>query len=93
MSTKLYTELTKEEAETILSLYNCLDDALTDAGEGFDISLSQLRMLQNYMWRLRDTFKFRPQSNEEGNPAHWKPYVLPDDERAWYYDMYEEVNS
>ena len=86
MATELYEELTRDEVLTILSLYNCLDDALGDAGESFDISISQLRMLQNFMWRLRDTFKFRPQADDEGNrPAHWKPYVLKDDPRAWYY--------
>ena len=91
MATELYEELTRDEVETILSLHNCLDDMLGDAGDSFDISLSQLRMLQNCMYRLRDTFRFRPQADDEGNrPARWKPYVLKDDPRAWYY---EEVNA
>ena len=78
--------VSRSDLEDLLALYNCLDDALGDAGEGFDLCLSQLRDLQGHMWKLKGRYNFRPQSNEEGNnPAHWKPCVLPDDERAWFY--------
>jgi hypothetical protein len=91
MATELYEELTREEVETLLVLHNCLDDMLEEIGGCFDITLSTMRILQNSMWKLRDTLKFRPQADDEGNrPAHWKPYVLKDDPRAWYY---EEVNA
>ena len=86
MATELYEELTREEVEKLLDLYNCIDDLLRDVSDGFDVSLSQLRDLQRKMWYLRDTFKFKPQRDEDtGYPEHWKPYVLKDDPRAWYY--------
>lgn len=87
MSTQKFENilLSRGDVEELLNLYNSLDDALGDVGECFDLSLSQLRDLQSQMWKLRGRFQFRPQANEEGNPAHWKPYVLVDDDRAWHY--------
>ena len=91
MATELYEELTREEVEFLLGLYNCIDDILGDASECFDLNMSQLRALQTKMWKLREMFKFKPQKDEEtGNPNHWMPYVLKDDDRAWYY---QEVNA
>lgn len=78
--------ISRSDLEDLLALFNCLDDALGDAGEGFDLSLSQLRDLQAQMWKLKGRYRFTPQSNDEGNPCYWKPYVLPDDDRAWHYE-------
>ena len=77
--------ISRSDLEDLLALYNCLDDTLGDAGEGFDLCMSQLRDLQAHMWKLKGRYNFRPQSNEEDNPSHWKQYVLPDDDRAWFY--------
>ena len=86
MATKLYAELTREEVEKILELHNVVDDILDDASEMFDINLSQLAALSKQMHTVRHMFNFRPQMCDEGDhPAHWKPHVLKDDDRAWYY--------
>ena len=51
--------------------------------------LSQLNDLRDKSWALKNMFDFRPPAREDGNPNHWKPYVLPDDPTAWYYDNEE----
>ena len=28
--------------------------------------------------------KTEKELDSEGDPNHWRPYVLPDDDRAWY---------
>jgi len=77
--------ITRDDLEQLLAIHNCIHDILGDAGEGFDLSMSQLRDLQGMMWKMKGRYQFAPQSNEDGHPCHWKPYVLPDDERAWFY--------
>ena len=87
MTTKLYEELTREEVVELLELHNVLDDMLDDASEIFDVNLSQLAALSKQMHKLRQLFNFRPQKHDnDDGPAHWKPYVLKDDDRAWYYE-------
>ena len=78
--------ISRDDLEQLLALHNCIQDILGDAGEGFDLSMSQLRDLQGMMWKLKGRYQFAPQSNEDGNPCHWKAYVLPDDDRAWHYE-------
>ena len=84
--TKLKTELSRAEVTDMLRLYNCLNDTLTEAGEGFDVTLSQLRHLQHMSWNLAQMFDFRPQMDDNGHPVQWKDRVLPDDDRAWYME-------
>ena len=86
MATELYEELTHEQVLQLLELHNTLDDMLDDASEMFDVNLSQLAALSKYMHRFRNRFQFRPQKHDnDDGAAHWKPYVLKDDDRAWYY--------
>ena len=86
MATKLYEELTREEVLELLELHNVLDNMLDDASETFEVNLSHLAALSRHMHRFRNRFNFRPQKSDEcDHPAHWKPYVLKDDDRAWFY--------
>ena len=87
MTRELKTELTREEVTQLLDLYNAVDDVLGDISECFDVSISQLRDLKEHKWKLRSIFEFAPHADDIGDrPCHWKPYVLPDDERAWFYN-------
>ena len=86
MPKKPYETLDREEVLELLELHNVIDDMLGDASDMFDVNLSQLAALSKQMHRFRNRFRFRPQKSDEGDhPAHWKPHVLHDDERAWYY--------
>ena len=86
MATEPYETLDREEVIELLELHNALDNMLDDASEMFEVNLSHLAALSRHMHRFRNRFRFRPQKSDEGDhPAHWKPYVLPDDARAWYY--------
>jgi hypothetical protein len=85
--TKLKTKLTRAEVQKLCDLYNAMDTILDNAGESFDVSLSELHSLRDEAWKLRGMFEFRPQRDENPDrPAHWLPQVLPDDDRAWYYN-------
>ena len=79
------TVLTRDEIVEILSLYQVMDDILEDASEIFDIDLSKLRRLRDSQQVVKAMFNFRPRTGEDGNPNHWQPYVMPDDDRAWYH--------
>ena len=86
MPKKPYETLDREEVLELLELHNLIDDMLGDASDMFDVNLSQLAALQKQMFKFRNRFRFRPQESDTGDhPAHWKPHVLHDDERAWYY--------
>ena len=86
MKRKLKTKLTREEVTELLKLYNVLDHLTTEAGEVFDVDLSTLRDVQHWNYRMKEIFKFAPQADEEGDrPVQWKQYVLPYDDRAWFY--------
>jgi len=39
---------------------------------------------------LKNMFDFRPPTDSEGEPNHWRPYVLPDDDRAWFHKKEDE---
>ena len=81
-------QLQEDKALEILALYNALDSMLDDAAEMFDVNLSTLGDLRHKAYVLKETFNFKPQKHEEyeDRPAPWKPCVLPNDDRAWYYN-------
>ena len=81
---KLKTELTRDEVQEILEAYRVMDAICTDFREMFDTDLSKVRRLEDVSTKLKDMFDFRPPTDSEGDPNHWRPYVLPDDDRAWY---------
>ena len=73
----------------LLEVYNTIDALVEDTLEMMDVRLSQLSDLRDKSYALKQMFDFRPTVDEGGNPNHWKPYVLPDDPTAWYYDSSE----
>ena len=86
MARPIKTELTRDEVLMLLEVYNCMDSMVDDTMEMMDVRLSQLSDLRDKSYALKNMFDFRPPAREDGNPNHWKPYVLPDDPTAWYYD-------
>lgn len=82
---KLKTELTREEVQELLEVYRSMDAICTDFREMFDTDLGKVRKLEDVSTKLKDMFDFRPPTDSEGDPNHWRPYVLPDDDRAWYH--------
>ncbi len=78
--------VSRSDLEDLLALYNCLDSMTDEVSETFDLDLSTLRNVQTLSYKLKSRFDFRPQADDVGDrPCHWKPYVLPDDDRAWFY--------
>ena len=86
MTKTLKTELTRDEVKILLEVYTCMDSMIEDSMEMMDVRLSQLSDLRDKSWALKNMFDFSPPAREDGNPDHWKPYVLPDDPTAWYYN-------
>ena len=87
MTKELKTELTRDEVKILLDVYNTIDNMVDDTMECMDVRLSQLRDVRDKAYALKNMFDFRPPVREEdGNPNHYKPYVLPDDPTAWYYE-------
>ena len=80
------TELTRDEVTILLEVYNTIDALVDDTMEMMDVRLSQLSDARDKSYALKNMFDFRPPVNEDGNPNHWKPSVLPDDPTAWYYN-------
>jgi hypothetical protein len=80
------TELTRDEVLKLLEVYTCMDSMVDDTMEMMDVRLSQLSDLRDKAYALKHMFDFRPTVKDDGNPNHWKPYVLPDDPTAWYYE-------
>jgi len=89
MDKKLKTKLTRDEVKQLLNLYNKLDSSLDNIVECLDVDLSTLRDLRKHAFELRELFNFRSAINEDGNPNHWIPCVLPDADNAWYYEPKE----
>ena len=87
---KVKTELTREEVVELLGLYHVIDEICTDFGEMFDTDLGKVRRLQDMSYTLKNMFDFRPITDSEGSPNHWRPYVMPDDDRAWYHTPKED---
>ena len=78
--------ISRSDLEDLLALYNCIDSMTNEVSEIFDLDISTLRDIQRLSYNVKARFDFRPQADEIGDrPCHWKPYVLPDDERAWFY--------
>ena len=82
--------LTRNEVEDLLEVYRSIDAICTDFREMFDTDISKIRKLEDMSYTLKNMFDFRPPKDSEGDPNHWRPYVLPDDERAWYSKKEEE---
>ena len=82
---KLKTELTRSEVEELLEVYQIMDAICDDFKEMFDTDLSKVRKLEEMSYTLKNMFDFRPRIGEDGSPNHWRPYVLPDDEEAWFH--------
>ena len=76
--------LTRNEVEDLLEVYRSIDAICTDFREMFDTDISKIRKLEEMSYTLKNMFDFRPPTDSEGDPNHWRPYVLPDDDRAWY---------
>ena len=91
MTKPIKTELTRDEVRILLEVYNCMDSMVDDTMEMIDVRLSQLSDLRDKSYALKNMFNFRPPVNDEGNPNHWRPRVLPDDPTAWYYDNGENT--
>ena len=70
----------------LLEVYNTIDALVDDTLEMMDVRLSQLSDARDKTFALKNRFDFRPPVNKDGNPNHYKPYVLPDDPTAWYYN-------
>ena len=87
---KLKTKLTRDEVQELLEVYRSMDDICDDFKEMFDTSLEKVRKLEEMSYTLKNMFDFRPITDSEGDPNHWRPYVMPDDERAWYHKEEEE---
>ena len=78
--------ISRSDLEDLLALYNCIDSMTNEVSETFDLDISTLRDIQRLSYNVKARFDFRPQADDVGDrPCHWKPYVLPDDERAWFY--------
>jgi hypothetical protein len=82
---KLKTELTRSEVEELLEVYQIMDAICDDFKEMFDTSLEKVRRLEDMSYKLKNIFDFRPRIGEDGSPNHWRPYVMPDDEEAWFH--------
>ena len=87
---KVKTELTREEVVELLGLYHVIDEMCTDFGEMFDTDLGKVRRLQDMSYKLKNLFDFRPREDEDASPNHWRPYVMPDDDRAWFHTPKED---
>ena len=85
MSKTAKTKLSRDDLKAVLEVYNKLDRIASNVHEILDMDLSQLRDMQRNLYDLKELFEFRPVKGEDGNPEHYKPYVLPDDPTAWYY--------
>ena len=89
MTKTIKTELTRDEVLKLLEVYTCMDSLIDDTMEMMDVRMSQLSDLRDKAYILKRMFDFRPTVNDDGNPNHWKPCVLPDDPDAWFYEKGE----
>ena len=80
------TELTRDEVAILLEVYNTINALVDDTTEMLDVRLSQLSDARDKAHALKQMFDFRAPVGDDGNPNHWRPYVMPDDPNAWYYD-------
>jgi len=87
---KLKLKLTREEVQELLEVYRSIDAICTDFREMFDTSIAKVSKLEDMSITLKNMFDFRPPTDSEGDPNHWRPYVLPDDDRAWFHKKEDE---
>ena len=85
MTKQLKTELTRDDLNNLLDIFNTLNSITDHVHECLDMNLSQIRALQNKAGELSSMFNFRPYMNEDGEPVNYEPKVLPDDANAWYW--------
>tara|TARA_R110001606_G_scaffold381572_1_gene542863 strand:- start:1101 stop:1376 length:276 start_codon:yes stop_codon:yes gene_type:complete len=85
MPKTIKTELTRDEVAILLEVYNAIDSLVDDTMEMMDVRLSQLSDARDKAYMLKHMFDFRAPIGDDGNPNHWKAYVLPDDPTAWYH--------
>ncbi len=86
MDKQIKTELTRDELEKLLHLYNRIEDTVEEIRDSFDVRISHLKALEGATDTIRDMFNFRPPAHETGGPNHYEDRVLPDDVNAWYYE-------
>ena len=89
MTKTIKTELTRDEVAILLEVYNTIDALVDDTTEMLDVRLSQLSDARDKAYALKQMFDFRAPVGDDGNPNHWRPYVMPDDPNAWYYEKGE----
>tara|TARA_R110000868_G_scaffold1081_4_gene8273 strand:+ start:1180 stop:1449 length:270 start_codon:yes stop_codon:yes gene_type:complete len=89
MTKNLKTKLTRDEVKQLLELYNKLDSSIDNIVECLDVDISTLRDLRSAAFDLQQLFNFRSKINEDGNPSHWLPKVLPDEPDAWFHKSTE----
>ena len=82
----LKTELSRDDMQAMLELYNTLDQGIDNIVECLDVDLSTLREFREKVHSLREMFNFRAPMDDEGTPCHWKKAVLPDAPNAWFYE-------
>lgn len=86
MTKTIKTELTRDEVAILLEVYNTIDALVDDTTEMLDVRLSLLSDARDKAHALKQMFNFRAPIGNDGNPNHWKAYVLPDAPNAWYYN-------
>jgi len=83
---KLKTELSRDDMQAMLELYNTLDQGIDNIVECLDVDLSTLREFREKVHSLREMFNFRAPMDDDGRPMHWRESVLPDAPNAWFYE-------
>ena len=86
MTKTVKTQLTRDEVAILLEVYNTIDAMVDDTMEMMDVRMSQLSDVRDKAYALKQMFDCRPPTGDDGDPDHWKPFVLPDDPDAWYYE-------
>ena len=84
-SQKRYITLTKDDTVKVLDLYNAINNMLNDVGETLDVYLSALREIRHKNNDVDHLFNFRAKVQDNGDVWSWADSVLPDDDRAYYY--------
>ncbi len=67
-----------------LKYHNDLQTMVRDIEETKDVTLSQVRVLEELIHELHSSLQFAPQKTEDDTPNHWGDYVLSSDDRAWH---------
>mgnify|MGYP003112359679 CR=1 FL=1 len=79
--------VTEEQRMRFLEHHNKLKDTLQSISEIHDISLSDVRNIEELVHHLHQSLKFAPQRNDDNTGAsYYADYVLKEDEMAYEYD-------